>query len=191
VKVGVQDEESGAKEGDLLLIRLAAGGERVEFSNKAVLNQDSGGVELHADLPLKDALRHILASEDQLEITVAGRTQRYAKAGASAPATRMIATCDSPKPANDLEVTVTNRARLPLQSFAYSEDGVNSFDSDRFGYEPLAPGTSRAFTIPGGRDICIFDVSVLFAKDDEECCGMGEPAGTQNLCEKSEFVVHD
>jgi hypothetical protein len=69
---------------------------------------------------------------------------------------------------------------------------VGDLNSDAFGYETLAPGASRAFTIPGGRDICTFDISVLFvAEDDEECCSMGEPAGTQNLCENSEFVVHE
>jgi hypothetical protein len=191
VKVDVQDEESGAKEGDLLLVGLTAGTERVEFSEKAVLNQESGGIELHADLPLNEALRHILASKEPLEITVAGHTQRYAMDGAAEPAARMIATCDSPKPANDLDVTVTNKARLPLQSFAYSEAGVNSFDSGEFGNKTLEPGASRTFTISGGRDICTFDISVQFAKKDEECCSMGEPAGTQNLCESSEFVVHD
>ena len=89
-------------------------------------------------------------------------------------------------------MTVTNKATKTLESFAYSEAGVGDFNSDTFGYETLAPGASREFTIPGGRDICTFDISVLFAaEDDEECCSMGEPAGTQNLCENSEFVVHD
>ncbi|MEH6949914.1 hypothetical protein V4R08_00925 [Nitrobacter sp. NHB1] len=191
VKVDVQDEESGAKEGDLLLVGLAAGKERVEFSEKAILNQDSGGVELHADLLLNQALRHILASKEPLEITVAGHTQRFAMNGAAGPAARMIAACDSPKPAADLDVTVTNKAGLPLQSFAYSQTGVNSFESGGFGNKKLEPGASRTFTIPDGRKICTFDISVILAKDDEECCSMGKPAGTQNLCENSEFVVHD
>ncbi|ABE63596.1 hypothetical protein Nham_2825 [Nitrobacter hamburgensis X14] len=191
VKVDVQDEESGAKESDLLLVRLAAGTERVEFSEKAVLNQDSGGVELHADVPLDEGLRHILTSKERLEITVAGHTQRYAMDGAAEPAARMIAACDSPKPADDLDVTVTNKAGLPLQSFAYSQAGVNSFESGEFGNKTLGPGASRTFTIPDGRKICTFDISVLLAKDDEECCSMGKPAGTQNLCENSEFVLHD
>lgn len=191
VKVDVQDEESGAREGSLLHVRMAVGGVSIEFSEKAVLNQDSGGVELHADLPLNETLRRILTSEEALEITVAGHTQRHAMIGAAAPAATMIATCDSPKPANDLDVTVINKARLPLQSFAYSQAGVNSFDSGEFGNKTLEPGASRTFTIPDGRKICTFDISVLLAKDDEECCSMGQPAGTQNLCMNSEFVVHD
>ncbi len=111
VRVSVQDEESHAEEDDLLLVRLAAGGERVEFSDKAALNHDSGGVELYADLPLNDPLRHLLAAAEPLEITVEGRTQRYAMDGAAEPAARMIATCDLPKPAEDLEVTP--RVRRP------------------------------------------------------------------------------
>ena len=94
--------------------------------------------------------------------------------------------------ADDLDVTVKNEAGRPLHSFAWSQAGVDSFDSDAFGYEPLEPGASRTFTIPHGRDICTFDLSVTFAEDDdEECCSQGEPAGTQDLCRNSIFVVHD
>src|SRR3546814_14533824 len=54
VSVGVQDEASDAKEGELLSVHLASGGKRIEFSGKATLNHDSGGIELHASLPLGD-----------------------------------------------------------------------------------------------------------------------------------------
>lgn len=193
VKFGLQDEESDAGEGDLVEVSLATNGIHVEFSDKATINQDSGGIELHADLPLDEALRRILTSDETLEVTIEGRTRRYAKdAATESAAARMFATCDSPKPASDLDVTVTNEAKRPLQSFAYSEAGVDSFDSDAFGYEELEPGASRTFTIPGGRDICTFDLAATFAEDDDEdCCGDPTPAGTQNLCENSAFVVHD
>jgi hypothetical protein len=192
VSVYVQDEESSAEEGAAMQVRLSAAGEKVEFSEKAIPNEDSGGKDVEASLPLDDTLRRILTGGDPLEIVVDGHTQRYEMDGAAEPAAAMIATCDAPKPASDLDVTVTNKAKKALESFAWSEAGVNSFDSDEFGYEPLEPGASRTFTIPGGRDICTFDISVLFvAKDDEECCSDPLPVGTQNLCEKSEFVVHD
>src|SRR3546814_7487871 len=74
--------------------------------------------------------------------------------GAAEPGASMIAACDASTPASDLDVTVTNKARKALESFAYSDAGVNDFNSDTFGYETLAPGASREFTIPGGRDIC-------------------------------------
>lgn len=192
ISVYVQDEESRVEEGAAMQVRLSAGGERVEFSDKAIPNEDSGGKDVRGALLLDDTLRSILTAKGTLEIVVDGHTQRYEMDGAAEPAAAMIAACDAPKPASDLDVTVTNKATKALESFAYSQAGVNSFDSDEFGYEPLEPGASRAFTIPGGRDICTFDISVLFvADDDEECCSMGEPAGTQNLCENSEFVVHD
>ncbi|MGB3538299.1 MAG: hypothetical protein WBA42_09075 [Mesorhizobium sp.] len=192
VSVNVQDEESRAEEGAAMQVRLSAGGEKVEFSEKAIPNEDSGGKDVKASLPLDDTLRRILTATGTLEIVVDGHTQRYALAGAAEPAAAMIAACDTPKPASDLDVTVTNKATKALESFAYSQAGVNELNSDAFGYETLAPGASREFTIPGGRDICTFDISVIFvAEDDEECCSMGEPAGTQNLCENAEFVVHD
>lgn len=110
VKVGVQDEESSAEEGELLPVRLAAGGKQIRFSDKAVRNQDSGGVELYAHVPLNDALRHILRSSGRLDITIQGRTQHYAMAGAAKPAARLLAACDVSKPANDLDVTVKGKA---------------------------------------------------------------------------------
>jgi hypothetical protein len=192
VTVNVQDEESSAEEGALLPVRLSAGGERIAFSEKAIPNQDSGGADVKGHLPLDDTLRRILTAKDTLEIVVDGHTQRYAMDGAAGPAAAMIAACDAPKPAGDLDVTVTNEAKRPLQSFAYSETGVGSFDSDAFGYETLKPRASRTFTIPGGRAVCTFDLAVTFAgADDEECCSDPMPVGTQNLCENSAFVVHD
>jgi hypothetical protein len=192
VKAGIQEEERIAEDGDLLPVRLAAGGVQIDFSETILTNEESGGIELHADLPLDETLRRILTSEGQLEITLGEHTRHYEMEGAAEPAASMIAACDSPKPASDLDVTVTNKAKRPLQSFAFSEAGVNSFDSDAFGYKTLEPGANRTFTISGGREICTFGISVTFAQDDdEECCSMGEPAGTQNLCEHAEFVVHD
>ncbi len=191
VSVNVQDEESRAEAAAVMQVHLSAGGERVEFSEKAIPNEDSGGKDVKGQLPLDDALRRILTAKGQLEVIVDGHTQRYNMDGAAKPAAAMLATCDAPKPAGDLDVTVTNKAKRPLQSFAYSEAGVNSFDSDAFGYEPLEPGASRTFTIPDGRKICTFDISVNFVDDKEECCSMGMPAGSQNLCENDAFVVHD
>ncbi|CAM5603561.1 hypothetical protein ATER59S_05527 [Aquamicrobium terrae] len=192
VNAYVQDEDSSADEGATMQVRLSAGGQQVAFSGKAMPNEDSGGKDVKAGLPPDAALRAILTATGELEIVVDGHTQHYAMDGAAEPAAAMLAACDAPKPAGDLDVTVTNKAKHPLQSLAWSEAGVNSFDSDAFGYEPLEPGASRTFTIVGGRDICTFDISVVFAdEDEEECCGDGVPAGTQNLCENSEFAVHD
>ena len=91
VKVGLQDEDSGAEEGVPLPIRMAAAGRQIEFSEKGVRNQDSGGIELHARLPLDETLRRILGSSGRLDITIAGRTQHYDMAGAA----KMLAACDA------------------------------------------------------------------------------------------------
>ena len=192
VNIHVQDEESQAEEGAVLQVRLSAGGEEIEFSEKAIPNEDSGGKDVTGRLPLDDGLRRILTASGTLEIVVDGHTQHYDLAGAAEPAAALLAACDGAVPASDLEVTVTNEAKRAVQSFAWSEAGINSFDSDAFGYEALEPGASRTFTISGGRDICTFDLSVTFAEEDEEeCCSDGEPAGTQNLCENRVFTVHD
>lgn len=192
VSVNMQDEESTADEGAPMHVRLSGGGERIEFSEKAIPNEDSGGKDVKASLPLDDTLRRILTATGALEIVVDGHTKRYRMNGAAEPVAAMLAACDAPRPPGDLDVTVTNKAKRPLQSFGYSEAGVHSFDSDAFGYEALASGASRSFTIPGGRTICTFDLSVTFAeKGDEECCSDGKPAGTQNFCENAEFIVHD
>ncbi|MBN9243906.1 MAG: hypothetical protein J0I98_14035 [Mesorhizobium sp.] len=192
VNVYVQDEESSADEGATMQVRLSAGGQQVAFSGKAMPNEDSGGKDVKGALPPDAALRAILTATGELEIVVDGHIQRYAMEGAAEPAATMLAACDAPRPAGDLDVTVTNEAKRSLQSFAWSEAGVNSFDSDAFGYETLEPGASRTFTIPDGRAICTFDLAVTFAEEDEEdCCSDPTPAGTQNLCENSTFVVHD
>ncbi len=44
--VYLQDEESDAEAGALLQVRLSAGGERIEFSEKALPNEDSGPATL-------------------------------------------------------------------------------------------------------------------------------------------------
>lgn len=191
VTVHVQDEESRAKEGALLRVRLSAGGAQIEFLEKAIPNEDSGGKDVKGHLPLDDTLRRILTEEDSLEIVVDGHKQRYTMEDAAKPAVAMLAACVSPKQTGNLDVTVTNKARLPLQSFAYSEAGVNSFDSGALGDKALQPGASRTFTISDGRKVCTFDISVVLAKDDAECCEEPKLAGTQDLCKNGTFIVHD
>lgn len=190
VNINVQDEESSAEKGALMHVRLSAGGEQVEFSEKAIPNEDSGGKDVLGHLPLDDAMRAILTATGELEIVVDGHMQRYDMEGAAEPVAAMIDDCDAPRPASDLDVTMINRVKLPLQSFVYSKAGANNFyGGDEFVPEPLAPGASWAFTIPDGRNICTFIMAVIF--EEEECCSDPLPVGTQNLCENSEFIVHD
>ena len=171
VKAGVQDEQSGARAGERQQVRLAAGGRQVEFSDHGLPNEDSGGVGFEGQLPLDDALRHILGASGNLDVTIKGHTQSYPLAGVAEPAAAMLAVCDAPKPPGDLDVTVTNKAKLPLQSFSWSEAGVNAFDSDAFGYRPLYPGASRTFTIRGGRSYAISADHRVFVWATHNRCG--------------------
>src|SRR3546814_15881790 len=70
-------EESSAEEGALMHVRLSVGGKKIEFSEKAILNEDSGGKDVKGELPLNDMLRAILTATGELEIVVDGHTQRY------------------------------------------------------------------------------------------------------------------
>jgi hypothetical protein len=101
VRVYVQDEESSAEAGDLLLVHLSAGEERIEFADEAIPNEDSGGKDVEGQLPLDDVLRRILTGEGTLEITVDGHIQHY-MAGAAEPAAAMLAACDAPRPAGPI-----------------------------------------------------------------------------------------
>jgi hypothetical protein len=102
VRVYVQDEESRAEAGALLHVRLSADGERIEFSEKAIPNEDSGGKDVESQLPLDETLRRILTAEGTLEIAVDGHMQHYDMAGAAEPAAAMLAACDAPMPAGSI-----------------------------------------------------------------------------------------
>ncbi len=121
VNAHVQDEESNANEGATMHVRLSAGGQQVAFSGKAMPNEDSGGKDVKGELPPDAALRAILTATGELEIVVDGHIQHYDMDGATEPAAAMLAACDAPRPAGDLDVTVTNGAAKALESFAWSE----------------------------------------------------------------------
>src|SRR3546814_4491278 len=54
----------------------------------------------------------------------------------------------------DLSVTVTNKSRRRVEQIALREpDGIER-DSDAFGYDGLAPGRQRTFTVAGGAGVC-------------------------------------
>ena len=108
VTVYVQDEESRAKAGALLRVRLSAGGARIEFAEKALPNEDSGGKDVKGRLPLDDTLRRILTAKDTLEIVVDGHKQRYAMQDAAKPAAAMLAACASRKQTGNLDATTTD-----------------------------------------------------------------------------------
>lgn len=99
VKLYLSAENSGARPNETLPIRLQAGGRHIQFSATGLENQDSGGADFHADLPLDDTLRHMLGAGGDLDITIKGHTEHYPLAGVAGPAATLLAACDAPKPA--------------------------------------------------------------------------------------------
>ncbi len=97
VKLYIQDETSGARPGERLPIHLQAGGRHVQFSATGLENQDSGGADFHADLPLDDTLRHMLSAGGDLAIIIKGHTERYPLTGVTEPAATLLAACEAPK----------------------------------------------------------------------------------------------
>jgi len=91
----------------------------------------------------------------------------------------------------DLSVTVTNKSRRRVEQIALREpDGIER-DSDAFGYDGLAPGRQRTFTVAGGAGVCTYEISVLFEGKDEDCCSDPLPIGQQNLCDDPRIIIHD
>src|SRR3546814_2987901 len=76
-----------------------------------------------------------------------------------------------------------------IEDIALREPDGIELDSEPFGYDGLAPGHRRAFTIPGGAGVCTYEILVLF--EEEDCCSDPLPIGLQNLCDDPHIVVHD
>ncbi|MHA3902108.1 hypothetical protein ACTPOE_00655 [Castellaniella sp. WN] len=98
VTLYLQDENSGARPGETLPVRLQAGGRHVEFSATGLPNEDSGGADFKADLPLNDTLRQMLSAAGDLAVIIKGHTERYPLAGVATPAATLLAACDAAKP---------------------------------------------------------------------------------------------
>jgi hypothetical protein len=182
-----------ARDGDTLAVLLDAGGAKVSLSGVGRLEQNYGTLEMELRTPFDDTMRRILTAKGAMTITIEGRAQTIPMGGAAEPAATLIAACGPLRAATaaDLEVRVTNKGKLPLQSLAVREPGSIVSDSDLFGYEPLAHSKSRTFTIPDGRKICTYEIAVLFQEDDDECCSDPIPVATQDLCKDSEIIVGD
>ncbi len=195
-----------ARVGDTVSVHMTAGGATATFPAVAEPQEMDDLLHLKGHAKLDATLQAILTAGGDLTLEIETTKITYPLKGAADAAKPLMATCTDKKAVSgeattaqpaavagkDLVVKVTNKAKQALNSFSYSEAGVNSFDADTFGYEPLASGDSRTFIIPGGRAICTFDIAVQFVtQNDEDCCSMNVPAGTQNLCENSEFTVRD
>lgn|GEM_PF-5390834 len=174
--------------GTPLSVRLAAGGKTVDFPAKvAEMDQRRLSGQVMLDRPLEA----ILASPGQLTVSAGGKTLSYPLTGAAAAAAPILARCDSAARAApaDLSVTVANRSRRRITQLALRDLDSIELDTDAFGYDGLAPGRERTFTIPGGAGICAYEISVSFA--EKECCSDPRPIGQQNLCDDPLLAIHD
>lgn len=183
----IQDGESTAQVDDMMHVRLLAEGVELKATGRALINEDSGGKDALISLPLNDAFRRLLNTGGTMQVIVDGHVQDYDMSTASVPVERLLEACDTLAPEDDLMVVVVNRADRPLVGLSLSEEGVSMFEGDAFGYDPLAPGDSRSFVIPNGRNICTYDL--LVALEEEECCSEGDFVGGVNFCQNREFQV--
>jgi hypothetical protein len=179
---------ASAATGTPLSVRLAGGSTTVDFP-ATVAEMDPR--RLSGQVMLDPPLETILASSGQLTVSAGGRTLSYPLAGAAAAAAPILALCGSAARASpaDLSVTVTNRSRRRITQIALRDLDSIELDTDSFGYDGLAPGQERTFTIPGGAGICAYEISVSFA--EKECCSDPRPVGQQNLCDDPRLAIHD
>ncbi|MBB5708441.1 MULTISPECIES: hypothetical protein [Sphingopyxis] len=181
-----------AAAGQSLPVRLSNGRAVAAFRATVQTQEMDDLLHLKAQVPLDAPLESILAAEGQLTIDVGGVAARYPLDGVVAAARPLIALCGTAAraaPAADLTVTVTNKTRRRVEEIALREPDDIELNSDAFGYEGLAPGRRRTFTIPGG--VCTYEISVLFEEKEEDCCSDPLPIGQQNLCDDPRIVVHD
>src|SRR3546814_5671940 len=71
-------------------------------------------------------------------------------------------------PAADLTATAVNKTRRRVEQIALRNLDDIELDSDAFGYDGLAPGSGRTFTIAGGAGGCAYEIFVLFEEKDED-----------------------
>lgn len=182
---------TGARTDAPLSVRLSNGSSTVEFPATV---QQMDRPRLAGQVMLDPPLEAILASSGRLAVRAGGSTEYYPLQGAAAAARAVIALCGSTAraaPAADLKVTVANKSPRRIEQIALREPDDIELDSDAFGYDGLAPGRKRTFTIPGGAGVCTWEISVLFAEKEEDCCSDPLPIGQQNLCDDPRIIVHD
>jgi hypothetical protein len=177
--------------GARLSVSLSNGSSTVEFPATV---QQMDRPRLAGQVMLDPPLEAILASSGQLSVRAGGSAESYPLKGAALAARAVIALCGSAARATrgaDLKVTVTNKSRRRLEQVALREPDSIESDSDAFGYDGLAPGRQRTFTIPGGAGVCTWEISILLEEKEEDCCSDPHPIGQQNLCDDPRIVVHD
>lgn len=89
--------------------------------------------------------------------------------------------------ADDLVFSLKNGTNSVLTNFYASPVGVEQWEEDIFGRDTLAPGESMQITIADGRRACDYDMRFEF----EESSDLDTTTDKQNLCELSEYTIHE
>ncbi|HEX9857646.1 MAG TPA: hypothetical protein VGA75_04765 [Paracoccaceae bacterium] len=89
----------------------------------------------------------------------------------------------APAFAEDLAFTLSNNSGVDLVEFYASPVGVANWEEDILGGAVLTSGASGEVTIADGRDVCDYDLRMVFADGDvlEE---------TGNLCETGSYTIN-
>jgi len=165
----------------------------VGLSKLEVFEQSTGKQEIRGQAPLSDAMRDLLVSGAPLVVTVNDTTETYPMENARDWAWQLVFGCGDKAADGNLDITIINRAGLPIQELAYSEAEMGgSIVANPLETTGLKPDDSQRFTILGGRDICTFEISAVFEEDGEDSEDSSDPLpiGTQDFCENPEFIVH-
>ena len=91
----------------------------------------------------------------------------------------------APAFAADLTFTLENQASAAAKEFYASPVEVTGWDDNLLGADHLLPGASRQVVIRNGRDLCTFDLRIVFADDEV----IEEPA--VNLCATGGYTIGD
>lgn len=180
--------------GATLAVRLTDGRGAVTFPVRVRAQEMDDLLHVGGQVPLDASFEAMLAAKGRLTVGIGGVEAAYPLDGAAAAAAPLIALCGTAAlaaPAADLKVTVTNKSRRRIEQIALREPDDIELNSDAFGYDGLAPGRQRSFTIPGGAGVCAYEIFVLFQEKEEDCCSDPLPIAFPNLCDDPRIIVHD
>lgn len=89
----------------------------------------------------------------------------------------------APAFAEDLTFTLSNLSTADLTEFYASPVGVDNWEENILGSGVLTAGSSGDVSIADGRDVCAYDLRMVFADGD-----VIEDSG--NLCETGSYTIN-
>lgn len=187
VRLFVTHDAPEAQDGQEMVVALSSMAGTVEFPATGSFQEIDDLFHLEAQTRLDQKLVRILSAGDVLQIAIEEKVQEIPLTGAGEAIGPLVAACAAQLNPDDIELKITNATDAPVVSVLFSESGVNDFDGDTYANHVLSPGGSTYLVIPNGKPGCAYDLRAEFDEDAER-----DPfAASQNLCEKSEFVITD